>query len=392
MRRNLTPAASREPLALGSDKASLAPSRRAGLDFLRFFAAALVVLYHYQSEGPWALSRLSPIFLRGYLATDFFLILSGYVLGRAYGAQVESAAISDRRFLMRRVLRIWPAHLVMLIAFATTLLAAGLLGRMPVHPEAFRWSELPAQALLIQAWSGHGGGWNTPTWTLSALVACYAAFPTIWRGLVRFSRRSSGLTLFLSGLLAIWLTDLVCRRLWGHTVYDLHFNLGVIRAMPLFIFGMCIALGSERVWLHANLATGIAVASGVAIITLQELGRFDLLSVAFCGLLITSCGQTQVSRGAALAFQGARLSFALYITHIFIGMLWFNLTRGLVAHFHLGERAYWGLWTAAFPVALLAALLFNHLIDEPLQQRMRLFLSQPRGARLTPRPAAPGPA
>jgi len=171
-------------------------NRSAALDFLRFAAAVLVVLYHYQSEGPFPLAQLSPIFLRGYLVTDLFLILSGYVLGRAYGRQLAATAISDEQFLLRRVLRIWPAHLAILTAFAALVFAAGLAGRPPSQPQDFMWGEFPAQALLIHAWSGHGGGWNLPTWTLSALVICYAAFPKLWR---RLSGVGDGLLLFVGG-------------------------------------------------------------------------------------------------------------------------------------------------------------------------------------------------
>ena len=60
-------------------------SRGGALDALRFAAALLIMLYHFGSESPIKLYRLNEVFARGYLATDFFLMLSGYVLGRAYG-------------------------------------------------------------------------------------------------------------------------------------------------------------------------------------------------------------------------------------------------------------------------------------------------------------------
>lgn len=374
-----------EPSSSGTARAKSGTSRSVALDFLRFAAAGLVVLYHYQSEGPFPLSRLSPVFLRGYLVTDLFLILSGYVLGRAYGRQVAASAISDEHFLLRRVLRIWPAHLAMLTAFAAVVFAAGLAGRPPARPEAFQWGELPAQALLAHAWSGHGGGWNLPTWTLSALVICYAAFPMVWR---RLRGVGDGLLLFLGGMGLIWLADLAVRRAYGQTIYDLHFNLGVLRALPMFVFGMCVARAAECGWPRAEWAAGMALAAGTAAALLQALGRFDLLSVALLGLTIAACGQMRMTWGADLAARAARISFALYITHILVGMLWFNVERALVGRLHPPVWEQWAFWACALPAALLVATLFDRWVDQPMQRGVARVLKN----RLKAAGPKPGPA
>ena len=44
-----------------------------------------VVLFHFGDEAPIPLHALHSVWERGYLATDFFLMLSGFVLARAYG-------------------------------------------------------------------------------------------------------------------------------------------------------------------------------------------------------------------------------------------------------------------------------------------------------------------
>ena len=55
----------------------------ASLDVLRFLAASFILLFHYGSTAPVDLASLFPIFKQGWLATDFFLFLSGYILSRA---------------------------------------------------------------------------------------------------------------------------------------------------------------------------------------------------------------------------------------------------------------------------------------------------------------------
>src|ERR1700744_378260 len=98
------------------------PLMRGGtLDALRFLAAFFMVVYHYSYTSPVPLEKVHPLFTRGYLATDFFLIVSGYVLGRIYGERVESNGISGFAFFMRRAQRLVPAHLIMIGAFIALL-------------------------------------------------------------------------------------------------------------------------------------------------------------------------------------------------------------------------------------------------------------------------------
>lgn len=343
------------------------------LDILRFVAAGLIVLYHYQSEGPWPLDRLSPVFLRGYLATDFFLILSGYVLGRAYGRKIAGGAISDEQFLLRRVMRVWPAHLAMLAAFALVIVLGDRLGTPPAHPDQYQWRDLPGQALLIHAWGlNTGQGWNLPTWSLSALVVCYAAFPTLWR---KLSRVGMSLLLFLGGLSVVWAADLISRGLYGHVLFDLPFNLGVLRALPLFVFGVCIARAGELDWPPSRWAVWLAVGAGLFVTLIQGFGRFDLMSVALLGLLVGAGGAVRTTHGARVAAKAGQISFALYLTHIFVAMIWFHATRWLVARFGPPEWVHWGLWGMALPAAVLTAIAFERLVDQPLQQAVNRLIS-----------------
>ncbi|HPA37392.1 MAG TPA: acyltransferase [Phenylobacterium sp.] len=343
------------------------------LDGLRFLAAGLIVLYHYQSEGPWPLDRLSPVFLRGYLATDFFLILSGYVLGRAYGRKIAGGTVSDERFLLLRVMRVWPAHLVMLAAFAVVIALGVALGAPPAHPDQYQLSDLPSQALLIHAWGLHtGSGWNLPTWSLSALVICYAAFPTLWR---KLNRVGASLLLFIGGLAAVWAADLVSRTLYHHALFDLPFNLGVLRALPLFVFGACIARAGELDWPPSRWAVWLAVASGLLVTVLQGFGRFDLMSVALLGLLVGAGGAVRTSRGQQVAAKAGQISFALYITHIFVAMIWFHATRMIVARFAPPEWLQWVMWGLALPAAIATAIAFERLVDQPLQKAVGRLIS-----------------
>ncbi len=70
-------------------------ARGGWLDALRVIVGALIILYHFREAAPVPLGRLHPVFDRGYLLTDFFIIDSGYVLARIHGDRLARLALSQ---------------------------------------------------------------------------------------------------------------------------------------------------------------------------------------------------------------------------------------------------------------------------------------------------------
>ena len=137
------------PAATSSRNGPTALSRDGTLDLLRFMAAMFIVLYHVAERAPLPLFAVHPAFSRGYLATDFFLMLSGYVLARTYGPRVLQRGVGTLDFLKRRVLRIWPAHLVVLVAFVGFYLATRAVG----PPQGRIFIRLPACMITLASTS-----------------------------------------------------------------------------------------------------------------------------------------------------------------------------------------------------------------------------------------------
>lgn len=339
--------------------------RGGALDGLRFAAALLIVLYHYGAEAPLVLADLHPVFGRGYLATDFFLILSGFVLGRAYGGQILSGRVSLFGFLKKRLTRLWPAQLIVLAAMAVLVMLAQAAGDHPGHPGNFTPLALLMQTFMVQAWGVAGGvGWNQPSWSLSALLVCYAAFPLAWRWI---SRMTSPTALLALGLAAVMGADLVCLKVFHHTVYDLDFSLGVVRAAPLFLMGLCIARVVELGAPSVRAARGLSVLALIAFVALQTLGRLDLPSLIAIAAIVLGFGRLPVRRPSALVEQGAKLSFALFVTHALTGLLWFGALDLLTAHVTLAPWLHWSLWALSLPLSLVVAALFHRFVDKPAQ-------------------------
>ena len=341
----------------------LPPLARGGpLDVLRFLAAACFVLYHYEQHAPVPFAQVHPALGRAYLGTDFFLILSGYVLGRTYGPRLVRSGVTTVQFLARRVARLWPPYLVVLAVLATLATVAAVTGHAANNPEGFDFAALPGHIFLLQAWGlGFKQGWNTPTWTLSALVFCYALFPTLWRAMAPVR----GLALLALGVGVIAAADLIARAA-GVTFYDFNQEMGVLRAVPLFTLGVVLAKYVPP--RPAMKASGVLwIVAFAAVIGLQMVGRFDFISILAIGATIAFAGISTPARPSALASLGGRLSFSLYLVHTLAGILWYRVLGGVADLAALHGAVAWLAWASAFPVALIAAYVFHRLVELPLK-------------------------
>jgi len=77
------------------------------LDGLRGVAALLVILFHcFETYKP--MLNGTQIIDHGYLAVDFFFILSGFVIGYAYDERLKQGLLSTSDFFKRRFIRLHP--------------------------------------------------------------------------------------------------------------------------------------------------------------------------------------------------------------------------------------------------------------------------------------------
>ena len=92
------------------------------LDGLRG-VAALVVMWYHVFEG-FATSPIDQGFNHGYLAVDFFFILSGFVIGYAYDDRWKKT-LTTREFFKRRLIRLHPMVIMGVVLGAITYYVQG---------------------------------------------------------------------------------------------------------------------------------------------------------------------------------------------------------------------------------------------------------------------------
>jgi len=179
--------------AQGQAGAGMKGAELKALTSVRGIAAWLVVFFHIRQ----ALALPHPVLAvlaKGYLAVDFFFLLSGFVIWMSWGERIRTGGLAAvPAFLQRRVARVWPLHIFML-AFAMALAAAlTLTGRSSDH---FPWQELPLHIFLLQNWGfTEHLAWNDPAWSISCELGAYLLFPLLalaidWRRVRRWAVKS----------------------------------------------------------------------------------------------------------------------------------------------------------------------------------------------------------
>lgn len=346
------------------------------LEALRFLAAAFIVIYHIGPDAPVPLWDLSPIFARGWLATNFFLMLSGYILGKAYGSSLDAGRIGAVEFFKRRVLRVWPGQAIVLVGFVLLLAATAAVGIAPRHPGNFTPGEFFMQLGLVHAWGfSHTLGWNQPSWSLSVLVVCYALFTPVWIA----SRKLRPIAALIAGPVIVLAAALACRTLLNESLYDLRFDLGLVRGIPLFLFGVLLSRASAGIQMPVRSAQAF-LASGVGALILTQLVERSPAS-AFAAIL--SIGTIIVAADAwkgssKLANTGARISYSLFICSALVDAVWSGVVRLIDARVELHDAGHWVLWGLCLPFTIIGAWLFDRYIDGPNQRAIKSWRARPK--------------
>ncbi len=140
------------------------------LDGLRGVAALVVICFHIGED--FATNNLTHYFSHGYLAVDFFFMLSGFVIGYAYDDRRNSMSVGT--FIKRRVIRLHPMVIVGALFGAVMFYGQGseYLNVKSVPLALLAFATL-LNMLLVPAWSGvevRGFGeifpLNGPAWSL----------------------------------------------------------------------------------------------------------------------------------------------------------------------------------------------------------------------------------
>lgn len=290
----------------------------------RGIAAWLVVLFHIRSGIPWLPAPVLTVIHKGYLAVDFFFILSGFVIWLSAREAFQGEGWrAYPAFLRRRMARIYPLYAVILlltIAFAALL---GLTGRAAGN---YPWAELPLHILMLQNWGFTPAlSWNHPAWSISTEFAAYLLFPVLVAVIAPIARAPKWLMgAALGGMIAAmaaWMDALGYTGLGGYIV-----RTGLGRCLSEFSIGCLLCAlwlrGADTVSRTLALVAGIGGALGWAVGILSELIAFPTCAAA-CIYLLAEYSRSGRGTARPLVTLG-EISYATYLSH-FMLFIWFKI-------------------------------------------------------------------
>ncbi|MBK9584780.1 MAG: acyltransferase [Alphaproteobacteria bacterium] len=338
------------------------PKDIVGLTSLRFYAVFYVILFHYHFLFSPAVDL---ILSKGYLAVDFFFILSGFILAHCYLSTLENKTFTYRHFLIKRIARIYPVHLftlaLMLVIFGINAVLNG-----PPPEDAPNASNLAQNIILVHSWGLAADlSFNRYSWTISAEFFAYLLFPFLMS--VFISLRRPELSLLLSFTLygALWL---VSEHLWNQPLSKMSV-FGLPRILPEFMIGIGLYLFSLRYslkWCRQVFMGGCVVALFCGL--LLEIG--DWIAVPLFALMIYATAEQSRTGQKNFLFENSsvylgEISYSLYMIQYPFMFIVFDtiLERGL----GLEENSkIWGyIWAAAPLIMVLLAMAMHKYIESP---------------------------
>jgi len=162
------------------------------LDLARAVAAICVVLQHYQHfysitpnvyqdnflriQQPFY-EIIKPFYQFGSVAVQFFFILSGFIFFFMYKDMIFSKSISFKNFIILRLSRLYPLHLLTLFAMLFLQLLYNYLNDSYFIYEGNNFKNFVLNFLLIHQW-GFATQWsfNNPSWSISVEFLLYLVF------------------------------------------------------------------------------------------------------------------------------------------------------------------------------------------------------------------------
>lgn len=204
---------------------------------LSIWLAAAHSFHTFSITDPFALWMKRTSFI----ATDVFIVMSATALCLRYTNGVALSGPSWSDFMLRRLSRIWPVHALVLVAMAVVGLISmdpGQTGDLPAQIQSWL-----SQIALIQAWGTDSDWtlWNSPTWTLSALVICYAIYPFICRFTAWVQRPRAVFIAALTLYGVVWAVADSRGQLGFGGLLALPQQVGALRAVPIFILAVLAA-------------------------------------------------------------------------------------------------------------------------------------------------------
>lgn len=364
------------------------------LDGLRGVAALMVMWYHV-FEG-FCTSPLDQRFNHGYLAVDFFFILSGFVVGYAYDDRWKGK-MKQRDFFLRRLIRLHPMVIAGVLIGSITYMVQGCVkwdGSQVSFPLLL--SAVVLGLLMLPAVPGtgpevRGNGemfpLNGPSWSLFFEYLGNVIYALVLR---RLSTFMLGAVVCLSGV------GLACYALfnlsgYGHlgvgwSMSDYNLPGGFLRLMFSFSAGLFMS----RVFKPVKIKGAFWICSAAVIVLLSvphlgvdgalwRNGLYDVVCTLFLFPILVwlaASGKTTDRNSSRVCKFLGDISYPVYMVHypfmyLFYAWVWED---------GLTFSEAWPMALVVYIGSIMLAWICLKLYDEPVRRWLgKKFLQRKRG-------------
>lgn len=385
------------------------------LDSIRGIAATSVVIHHlllmptFLAAFPHNAWINCSFFRSAWLLVDLFFVLSGIVMSLSY-VESDFGRFSLREFMVRRLARVYPLHIVMLMAnllFRLLRISLVMTGVVVAAPAAFEVNN--AYSFVLNVLLLHSMGfidylsWNAPSWSISVEFYTYLVFGLI----VLFAQRMRSLLWFyvLCGLLAVgslvFIIFVLDKRSLG-----LQTDFGILRCFVSFFLGVLAVRIVDRLPAKPGPAVQgtvqfVAMIASIVLVSAAETNPAatflaPVTFAIFLGSLLAFPDAMLVPRmlvAKPLVWLGRR-SYSIYMVHALVVLLAEYFVRALGAGRIAALDSVWaGLPATLNLVVSLAAVLavshFTYLyVEIPGGRLMRNALGSRSDFTPSPAPSA----
>ena len=288
------------------------------LESLRGFAAIAVALFHAQiifAQDAYVLT--APIIQNAYLMVDFFFVLSGFVMARSYADRL-ARGFSIWVFLLRRIARLLPLHLVVLlifVGFEFLIYQFAVRDHLDPADYAFTFNDVWAfwaNLTLTQSMFMERVTFNAPSWSISVELWTYVLFALAWVYLARVSWRWGfvAVCLFASGTF-----------LFLQENSDITQGFAILRCVFAFFLGVVVwRLGLARPRRSMNHVTPVLIfVCGLALWFNNDALPDPVFALLFAALIFALVNSQGCTLKTGLSHPGfvwlGTLSYGIYMWH-----------------------------------------------------------------------------
>jgi len=329
------------------------------LDALRGLAAIIVAIFHF---SPW---------WGGYLAVDFFLVLSGFILSHSYLYKDNTTTVID--FIGHRLARLYPLHIFTLFTFIIASIFVN--GSAPIYTDGTLFTFIQHLTLTQNiGFNPRGLTYNYPSWSISVEFWVNVLF------ILYISKATKNSTLFITALIGI----LIIYGNTGHLDtqsenYYSFINSGIIRGISSFFLGIL----SYRIYIYyrKNIYLikyisyiEVLCVIVVSVIVIARSGKFSGLDVfaPFVFMFVVAVFTFETGflskRILKLKYLG-EISYSIYLNQITVLIT----IKYLLSRFDLSK-------SSVLLVYLIVLIIYSHFtfqyIEKPLRKKGRNLLSK----------------